>query len=74
MKIVIDEFMRSSKGNYRLLIQRGLKPKPGTIFRVEGSDEDSFVVVRNNFKYTYVETLNRRVPMTEITYESEDYT
>ena len=74
MKIVIDEFMRSSKDNYRLLIQRGLKPKPGAIFRVEGSDEDSFVVVRNNFKYTYVETLNRRVPMTERTYESEDYT
>lgn len=74
MKIMIEEFMRASKDNYRLLLQRGLKPEPGTVFRMEGSSEDAFKVVRNNFRYTYVETLNKCMPKLEVIYESKDNT
>lgn len=74
MKIIIEEFTRSSKDNYRLLLQKGVKPNIGTVFRTEGSGEDAFVVVKNNFRYTYIETLNNRMPSIGIIYESKDNT
>lgn len=74
MKIVIEEFTRSSKDSYRLLLQKGVKPDIGTVFRTEGSEEDAFVVVKNNFRYTYIETLNNRMPSIGVIYEQQNRT